>query len=163
MLKRHPFVSTVIDIQIYSGFQWREQARLAVLPRRSMPSRRCVRPRTSSVLTAPARKYSHALDDISLMLLISPPFELIQYSPALNPDAHVSMAAKIIALILALSASSSHSQSIKGLVTNFGGFDGLSFLKFGTCDHSKCAPTPKHYEELGCTPILNRTECCPKR
>ncbi|KAG5673742.1 hypothetical protein PVAND_003762 [Polypedilum vanderplanki] len=52
--------------------------------------------------------------------------------------------------------------SIKGLVNNFGGFDGLSFLKFGTCDISKCSQTPKHYEELGCLPILNDGDCCPK-
>jgi hypothetical protein len=53
--------------------------------------------------------------------------------------------------------------SIKGLVNNFGGFDGLSFLKFGTCDYDKCPPTPIHYDELGCKPVLNASECCPKR
>lgn len=31
------------------------------------------------------------------------------------------------------------------------------------CDTSKCPTTPKHYEELGCSPIRKSGECCPSR
>lgn len=31
------------------------------------------------------------------------------------------------------------------------------------CDKTSCTPTPTHYEELGCTPVLDEDKCCPIR
>lgn len=31
------------------------------------------------------------------------------------------------------------------------------------CDKTSCTPTPTHYDELGCTPILDEDDCCPIR
>jgi hypothetical protein len=53
--------------------------------------------------------------------------------------------------------------NIRGFISNFGGFNGISFLKIGVCDISKCPQNPKHYEELNCKPIIKDGECCPKR
>lgn len=31
------------------------------------------------------------------------------------------------------------------------------------CVPSKCPKVPKHYEELGCKPVIAENECCPER
>ncbi|KAG5679963.1 hypothetical protein PVAND_009498 [Polypedilum vanderplanki] len=33
---------------------------------------------------------------------------------------------------------------------------------FGDCDKSKCRSIPIHYDELGCKPVINSGDCCPK-
>lgn len=38
---------------------------------------------------------------------------------------------------------------------------GLHFVN--ACDKSGCTPTPSHYDELGCTAILDDENCCPIR
>lgn len=53
--------------------------------------------------------------------------------------------------------------NLKSFINNFGEFNGLSFLRLGTCVPTKCGHFPKHYEELGCKPIIKDGECCPWR
>lgn len=53
--------------------------------------------------------------------------------------------------------------NLKSFFSNFGGINGLTFLRLGTCDPNKCPQFPKHYEELNCKPIIRDGECCPWR
>lgn len=53
--------------------------------------------------------------------------------------------------------------NIKAFLTDFSSFNGLSFLRLGSCDPTKCPPIPVHYDELGCKPVVNDGECCPFR
>jgi hypothetical protein len=69
---------------------------------------------------------------------------------------------KILTIVLAISTVRVLG-NIKSFLTNFGEFNGLSFLRLGTCDPTKCQQAPKHYEELGCKPIIKEGECCPQR
>lgn len=69
---------------------------------------------------------------------------------------------KILFLVIALSVSPQVLGNIKSFLTNFGDFNGLSFLRLGTCDLSLCQPIP-HYEEIGCKPNVKNGECCPYR
>lgn len=42
-------------------------------------------------------------------------------------------------------------------------FGAIGFNNVRACDRTSCTPTPSHYEELGCTPILDEEKCCPVR
>ena len=53
--------------------------------------------------------------------------------------------------------------NIKAFLKDFSSFNGLSFLRLGTCDSTKCSSIPVHYQELGCKPIIKDGECCPSR
>lgn len=70
---------------------------------------------------------------------------------------------KIYAFLFAISSVSVYGNALKGLFSNFGELNGLSFIRLGDCDVSKCEAIPKHYEELGCEPVKKDGECCPKR
>jgi hypothetical protein len=70
---------------------------------------------------------------------------------------------KIVSLLLALSFNGSVFGNLKHFINNFGGFNGLSFLKLASCDTTKCPSFPKHYEELECKAIIKDGECCPWR
>lgn len=68
---------------------------------------------------------------------------------------------KIFAILLAF--SSVFGNPLTGLFSNFGELNGFQFFRLGDCDVSKCAPSPKHYEELDCEPTKKEGECCPRR
>ncbi|XP_031620765.1 uncharacterized protein LOC116339188 [Contarinia nasturtii] len=43
-------------------------------------------------------------------------------------------------------------------------FSIIGFNYVNACDKTSCTPTPAHYDELGCEPVLDDDEmCCPKR
>lgn len=90
----------------------------------------------------------------------SPPVHWVRYR---SVDVSV-MQIKIYAFLFAIivSSVSVFGNTLKGLFSNFGGLNGLSFIRLGDCDLSKCDPIPKHYEELGCEPTKKDGECCPK-
>lgn len=72
------------------------------------------------------------------------------------------METKILILILALN-SVQVLGNIKALINNLSSLNGLSFLRLGTCDTTRCTSIPVHYHELGCKPIIKDGECCPSR
>lgn len=45
----------------------------------------------------------------------------------------------------------------------FSFFIAANVLTGEACDKSKCLPTPKHYDELGCKPIKKSGDCCTTR
>lgn len=71
---------------------------------------------------------------------------------------------KTFAFLFAISSVSVFGNTLNGLFKNFGNLNGFSFFRLGSdCDISKCAPTPKHYEELGCESLKKDGDCCPRR